>query len=164
MHWKLERHYGNAKSSFADRILVVLAVIIRLATSTFLFIIWLEFITLVDMSKILPLQPTDLFGVRETIAWLVATRGKENIFIFRHAIFYGKLPWWVMVIWMDNVCGHCMLMPGHVTLAVKGSMLKPPTSALCKGIMIFEKEAKCPTATSYSLPRGPKRIPAANQI
>lgn len=49
--------------------------------------------------------------------------------------------------------GRCMwTLHAHArtchTLAVKGSMLKPPTSALCKGIMIFKKEAKCPTATS----------------
>lgn len=66
---------------------------------------------------------------------------------------------------MYCVCGHCTLMPRTChTLAVKGSVLKLPISALCKGVMTFSKEASVHCHILVIAERPKKKIPQANQI
>lgn len=72
----------------------------------------------------------------------MAARSRK-IYLFSDTLF--SMESFVMIGKDRLYIGTEALMTGtcHI-MAVEGSVLKPPILALCKGVMTFKKEAKCP--------------------
>lgn len=91
----------------------------------------------------------------------MATRGYKNISIFILLFSVGSFR----SLKTDMYADIDALMPRTChTLAEKGSVLKPPISSLCEGVMTFKKETKCPVPHINHAKRNKKKIPQANQI